>query len=166
MSESQNENQSKKKTKSAVEKVIAKQEVYEEGDFVFRWYHGLSLLIVLGLLVTAGVTFFGRYDLSLIGSERQLRISYGCTEDGEEPDYRYFGVSDGDMFKLDGKKIKRTDNLDDAILQLGTINGKPNFKVKENGEWVDERLEFGAEGTYVIDEVTECKPGITVHLSV
>ena len=165
MSESQKENKPKK-TKSSVEKVIMKDEEYDEGEFIFRWYHGASLVIVLGLLILAGVTFFRRYDLSLIGSERQLRISYGCTEGDAEPDYRYFGVADGDMFKLDGKKIKRTDSEDDAILKLGVINGKPEFNVKENGEWKTERLEFGAEGTYVLDEVTECKPGIKVHLSV
>lgn len=165
MSESQKENKPKK-SKSSVEKIITEQEEYEEGDFIFRWYHGLSLVIVLGLLVTAGVTFFRRYDFSLIGSERQLRISYGCTEGDDEPDYRYFGVSDGAMFKLDGKKIKPTDNEEDAFLHLGVINGKPTFKVKESGEWKEERLEFGAEGTYVLDEYTECKPGIKMHLSV
>lgn len=166
MSEKQREKSTDKNKKSAVEKVITEQDEYVEGDFVFRWYHLTALVVVLGLLVLAGVTFFRRYDVSLIGSERQLRTSYGCTEGGHKPDYRYFGVADGDMFKLNGKKLERTDNLDEAILELGVINGKPNFKVKENGEWQEKRLEFGAEGVYVIDEYAECKPGITIHLSV
>ena len=163
---SANQSKKSKKNKSAVEQVIQKEEEYSEGEFVFRWYHIASLVVVFALVMTAGTTFFRRYDISLINSKRQLRISFGCTEGDVEPSYRYFGVSDGDMFSADWKNIRRVTNADEAVLQLGVINGKPEFQVKENGEWVTERLEFGEEGTYVIDEGAECKPGIKIHLSV
>ena len=163
---SANQSKKSKKNKTAVEKVIEKEEEYSEGEFVFRWYHLASLVVVFALVMTAGTTFFHRYDFSLINSERQLRIAFGCTEGDAEPSYRYFGVADGDMFSADWKNIRRVTSVDEAVLRLGVINGKPEFRVKENGEWVTERLEFGEEGTYVIDENAECKPGIKMHLSV
>ena len=69
------------------------------------------------------------------------------------------------MFSV-GDDIFQTESLDEANLQLITINGKPSIKVKEDGEWKDERIEFGDEKTYVIDSEAECKPGMKIHLSV
>jgi len=163
MSEGQKKSPQKK---SAVEKVVTEQEEYIEGDLVIRWYHIASLVVVLALVVTAGVKFFGRYDMSLINASRQLRAYYGCTENVEDPNYRYFGVEDGEMFSVKDGKLKQTDNREDAILELGVINGKPSFKVKQDGEWVEDSLMFGEEGTYVIDSSLQCKPGIKIHLSV
>ena len=70
------------------------------------------------------------------------------------------------MFNVGEADIVRTESLDEANLQLVTINGKPSIKVKEDGEWVDERIEFGEEKSYVVDSEADCKPGMTVHLSV
>lgn len=135
-------------------------------EFVLRWYHIASVVVVLILMIVACITLFRRYDPSLIGSERMLRVSYGCTEGDNVPNYRYFGVADGDMFNVGEEDIARTESIDDANLQLITINGKPSIKVKEDGEWKDERIEFGDEKTYVVDSKAECKPGMTVHLSI
>lgn len=135
-------------------------------EFVLRWYHLASVAVVLILMIIACIALFRRYDPSLIGSDRMLRISYGCTEESHEPDYRYFGVKDGDMFNAGEADIVRTESLEEANLQLIVINGKPSIKVKEDGEWVDERIEFGDEKTYVLDSKADCKPGITVHLSI
>ena len=152
--------------KAMHDKVITKKAApTPKEEFVLRWYHIASVVVVLGLVITACVSLFRRYDLSLIGSERMLRVSYGCTENEDAPNYRYFGVSDGDMFSV-GEDIFQTESLDEANLQLITINGKPSIKVKKDGEWKDERIEFGDEKTYVVDSEAECKPGMKIHLSV
>lgn len=135
-------------------------------EFVLRWYHLASVAVVLVLVIVACATLFRRYDPSLINSDRMLRVSFGCTEGEHTPQYRYFGVADGDMFNVGEADIVRTESLDEANLQLVTINGKPSIKVKEDGEWVDERIEFGDEKSYVVDSEADCKPGMTVHLSV
>jgi hypothetical protein len=147
-------------------KITKKAAPTPKEEFVLRWYHLASVVVVLGLVIMACVVLFRRYDLSLIGSERMLRVSYGCTEDASAPSYRYFGVNDGDMFSVGEADIYRTESLDEANLQLITINGKPSIKVKEDGEWKDERIEFGDEKTYVVDSSADCKPGMTVHLSI
>ncbi len=147
-------------------KITKKAAPTPKEEFVLRWYHIASVVVVIGLVITACVVLFRRYDLSLIGSERMLRISYGCTEDEDAPSYRYFGVADGDMFSVSESDIFRTESLEEANLQLITINGKPSIKVKEDGEWKDERIEFGDEKTYVIDSKAECKPGMKIHLSI
>ena len=147
-------------------KITKKAGTTPKEEFVLRWYHIASVVVVLVLMIVACVTLFRRYDPSLVGSERMLRVSYGCTEGDNVPSYRYFGVADGDMFSVGESDIHATESLDEANLQLITINGKPNIKVKKDGEWVDERIEFGDEKTYVIDSEADCKPGMTVHLSI
>ena len=147
-------------------KITKKAGATPKEEFVLRWYHIASVVVVLILMIVACITLFRRYDPSLIGSERMLRVSYGCTEGDNVPSYRYFGVADGDMFNVGEDDIVRTESIDDANLQLITINGKPSIKVKEDGEWKDERIEFGDEKTYVVDSKAECKPGMTVHLSI
>ena len=147
-------------------KITKKAAPTPKEEFVLRWYHIASVIVVVGLVITACVVLFRRYDLSLIGSERMLRVSYGCTENEDTPSYRYFGVADGDMFSVGEADIFRTESLDEANLQLITINGKPSIKVKEDGEWKDERIEFGDEKTYIIDSQAECKPGMKIHLSI
>ena len=128
-------------------KIIKEAAPTPKEEFVLRWYHIASVVVVLGLMITALVVLLHRYDPSLIGSERMLRVSYGCTEGDNVPSYRYFGVADGDMFSVGESDIYATESLDEANLQLITINGKPSIKVKEDGEWVDERIEFGDEKT-------------------
>lgn len=147
-------------------KIAKKAAPTPKEEFVLRWYHIASVIVVVGLVITACVVLFRRYDLSLIGSERMLRVSYGCTENEDTPSYRYFGVADGDMFSVGEADIFRTESLDEANLQLITINGKPSIKVKEDGEWKDERIEFGDEKTYIIDSQAECRPGMKIHLSI
>ena len=147
-------------------KLTKKAAATPKEEFVLRWYHIASVVVVLILMIVACITLFRRYDPSLIGSERMLRVSFGCTEGDNVPNYRYFGVADGDMFNVGEGDIVRTESIDEANLQLISINGKPSIKVKEDGEWVDERIEFGDEKTYVVDSEADCKPGMTVHLSI
>ena len=147
-------------------KIDKKAKATPDEEFVLRWYHIASVVVVSGLMIVALVTLLHRYDPSLIGSDRMLKVSFGCTENAEAPSYRYFGVNDGEMFSVGAGDIYRTESLDEANLQLISINGKPSIKVKEDGEWVDERIEFGDEKTYVVDSGADCKPGMTVHLSI
>ena len=147
-------------------KIAEKAKPTPKEEFALRWYHIVSLVIVLILMIAACAVLFRRYDPSLIGSEKMLRVSFGCTEGDEAPSYRYFGIKDGDMFSVGEGDIYRTESLEEANLQLVSINGKPSIKVKEDGEWKDERIEFGDEKTYVVDSGAECKPGMKIHLSI
>lgn len=166
MSEKSQKNQ-KQDEKIEIIDVVRAAEEPEESVFAFRWYHYAALAVTAVLLVVAGSVLLHRYDPSLIGSDRMLRISYGCTEgDNVKDSFRYFGVKDGDFFSASLKDIKRVDNADSADLELVYINGKPSIKVKQDGEWQDDQIEFGEDGTYVLDSATECKPGIKIQLSI
>ena len=170
MSEKSQKNTKKKTEKKAeqveISDVVRAAEEPEESEFSFRWYHFAALGAVAVLMVVAGSVLLRRYDPSLIGSSRMLRISYGCTEGDVKDSFRYFGINDGDLFMANSKDIKRVYNADEAVLELVRIDGKPSIKVKQDGEWVDDQIEFGEDGTYVLDSNAECKPGIKIQLSI
>ncbi|MBR6811717.1 hypothetical protein IKM56_04795 [Candidatus Saccharibacteria bacterium] len=170
MSEKSQKN-TKKKTEKKAEKVeiidvVRAAEEPEESEFSFHWYHFVALGAVAVLMVVAGSVLLHRYDPSLIGSSRMLRISYGCTEGDVKDSFRYFGINDGDLFMANSKDIKRVYNADEAVLELVRIDGKPSIKIKQDGEWIDDQIEFGEDGTYVLDSNAECKPGIKIQLSI
>ena len=116
---SANQSKKPKKNKSAVEQVIQKEEEYSEGEFVFRWYHLASLVVVFALVMTAGTTFFRRYDISLINSKRQLRISFGCTEGDAEPEDDT-GVTYDEEGTPEYSNIQKIETSTSSIVDNGT----------------------------------------------
>lgn len=167
MSEKSQKDSKQKTEKIETIDVVRAAEAPKESEFTFRWYHFMALSVVLVLLVAAGAVFLHRYDPSLIGNNRMLKIAYGCTEgDNIKDSFRYFGVNDGDLFMANSKDIKRVYNADEAVLELVHIDGKPSIKVKQDSEWIDDQIEFGEDGTYVLDSNAECKPGIKIQLSI
>lgn len=125
-------------------------------QLAIRWYHLLALLLVILLAAYAFRLILHRFDFSVIGNSRNIKISAGC---GEESlgDYRYFGIEDGQYFDLSEKGVNKLESEDEAELQIMRMEGKPVIRLKMGDEWIEETINLGEEKTYTIDEFDQCK---------
>ena len=113
-----------------------------------------------GLLDLFYIVFFnpGLYKF-IVGGEHHVAAAHGARfETGDESIElrRLYG----------GIRQYLSAYIEPLVLELVRIDGKPSIKVKQDGEWIDDQIEFGEDGTYVLDSNAECKPGIKIQLSI
>lgn len=135
-----------------------KEVVKTETEYVIRWYHIAATAVVLVLVICAVVTFFRRFNPTLVSSDYTLKIAAHC--DGQNAEDRYFGVKADEMYAAtESGDISKTNNRDEALLEITRL-GKSSADVKiknAQGEWSKKTFNFGAVQSDTVSENESCK---------
>ena len=129
-----------------------------ETEYVVRWYHIAATAVVLVLVICAVVTFFRRFNPTLVSSDYTLKIAAHC--DGANAEDRYLGVNVGEMYTAtESGSVLKTDNRDEALLEVTRLEGSTaGVKVKNTrGEWSEKSFNFGATQSDAVSENENCK---------
>ena len=134
------------------------KEAKAETEYAIRWYHVAATAVVLVLVVCAIVTFFRRFNPTLMSSDYTLKIAAHC--EGQNAEDRYFGVKADEMYTAtESGDISKVNNRDEAFLEIVKLDGAAvDVKTKSaQGGWEEKHLDLGAVQSDVVSENESCK---------